>query len=162
MSIVLLRVDERLIHGQVVVGWGEHTHMEQIAVVDDEISASPWEQELYTLGVPPNVNAVFATVEEAKLALPRWRDEPLRVTVLLRDCQSLERLAADGTLKGLEVNLGGIHSAPGRERVLPYLFLSEAERSSLQRIADAGVTVTARDLPASKPVPLSNLIAGCQ
>jgi PTS system mannose-specific IIB component/fructoselysine and glucoselysine-specific PTS system IIB component len=53
MPIVLLRVDERLIHGQVVVGWGEHIHMDRIAVVDDEISASPWEQELYCLGVPP-------------------------------------------------------------------------------------------------------------
>lgn len=161
MSIVLLRVDERLIHGQVVVGWGERTHMERIAVVDDELSASPWEQELYCLGVPPNVNAVFTTVEEAKRAMPAWREDPLRLTVLLRDCRSLERLAADGTLAGLEVNLGGIHSAPGRERVLPYLFLSEADRNSLQRVAEAGATVSARDLPASKAIPLSDLVAGC-
>jgi mannose/fructose/N-acetylgalactosamine-specific phosphotransferase system component IIB len=158
MPIVLLRVDERLIHGQVVVGWGEHIHMDRIAVVDDEISASPWEQELYCLGVPPSVDAQFATVDEARQQLPRWREDPHRMTVLLRDCQTLERLADGGTLKGMEVNLGGLHFAPGRERVLPYLFLSKADRESLKHVAEEGASVTARDLPASRPVPLTSLV----
>ena len=91
-----------------------------------------------------------------------WRTDSRRITVLLRDCQSLERLAADGSLRGMEVNLGGLHSAPGRERVLPYLFLSDADRESLQRVAETGVTVMARDLPASRPVPLTHLITGEQ
>ena len=160
MPIVLLRVDERLIHGQVVVGWGEHIHMDRIAVVDDEISASPWEQELYCLGVPPAVDAQFTTVDDARRQLPLWRDDPHRMTVLLRDCQTLERLADGGTLKGMEVNLGGLHSAPGRERVLPYLFLSKADLESLKHVAEEGASVTARDLPASRPVPLTSLVEG--
>jgi mannose/fructose/N-acetylgalactosamine-specific phosphotransferase system component IIB len=53
MPIVLFRVDERLIHGQVVVGWGGPLHADRIVVVDDAIAGSPWEQELYCLGVPP-------------------------------------------------------------------------------------------------------------
>jgi mannose/fructose/N-acetylgalactosamine-specific phosphotransferase system component IIB len=161
MAIVLIRVDERLIHGQVVVGWSEHTRMSHIVVVDDEISASPWEQELYGLGVPPGVDATFSTVEEARLALSAWRNDPGRTTVLLRDCRSLERLATGGLLSGMDVNLGGLHSAPGRVRVLPYLFLSDADCECLQRVSEAGVTVAARDLPASKPVPLASLIASC-
>jgi mannose/fructose/N-acetylgalactosamine-specific phosphotransferase system component IIB len=159
MPIVLLRVDERLIHGQVVVGWGEHTRMDRIAVVDDEISDSAWEKELYCLGVPPEMDAVFTTVEEAREAICLWRDETRRVTVLLRDCRSLERLAAGGALAGLEVNLGGLHSAPGRRRVLPYLFLSDEDQERLKRVAAEGVTISARDLPATRPVPLANLIA---
>ena len=162
MPIVLLRVDERLIHGQVVVGWGGPLHADRIVVVDDAIAASPWEQELYCLGVPPGVDAVFATVDEARRQLAAWREDTRRVTVLLRDCQSLERLAADGGLAGVEVNLGGLHSAPGRERVLPYLFLSDADRTSLQRVAEAGATVSARDLPSNRAVPLASLIAGGQ
>lgn len=158
MPIVLLRVDERLIHGQVVVGWGEHIHMDRIAVVDDEISVSPWEQELYCLGVPPSVDAEFATVQEARQSIARWREDPRRMTILLRDCQSLERLADGGVLRGMEVNLGGLHSAPGRERVLPYLFLSRADRESLKHVAAEGASVSARDLPVTKPVPLSNLV----
>lgn len=157
MPITLLRIDERLIHGQVVVGWGERYHVERIMVVDDDLRASEWEQELYCLGVPPNVDAEFLSVEEARAAFPQWRDDPQRIFLLVRNVGTLSRLAADGLLQGLEVNLGGIHSAPGRHRVLPYLFLSDEEMVDLHRIADTGVAISARDVPASRAVPLAEL-----
>lgn len=158
MPIVLFRVDERLIHGQVVVGWGERLNMDRIVVVDDALSQSPWEQELYCLGVPPSVDAMFATVQDAKRDLALWREDTRRLIVLVRDVKTLVRMAEDGALDGEEVNLGGIHHAPGRDRLLPYLFLSTAEREELRRIAERGVTVSARDLPASRAVPLDDLL----
>ncbi len=158
MPIVLFRVDERLIHGQVVVGWGERLHMDRIIVIDDDLSASAWEQELYCLGVPPSVDAVFIDVEQAKRDLPLWRSDPRRVVVLVRDIHTLGRLAENGNLKEEEINLGGIHFAPGRERVLPYLFLSPAEQAELERISRAGAVLTAQDLPGSREVPLADLL----
>ena len=158
MPIVLFRVDERLIHGQVVVGWGERLHMDRIIVVDDELSASAWEQELYCLGVPPSVDAGFVAVEEARCALPHWRADTRRVVVLLRDVATLHRLAEGGGLAGSDVNLGGIHHAAGRSAVLPYLFLSEEERERLREISAAGVQLTARDLPGSRAVALPDLL----
>lgn len=157
MPITLLRIDERLIHGQVVVGWGERFHVQRILVVDDELRSSDWEQELYRLGVPPDVEARFVSVSEARAALPAWRTDPLRIFVLVRDVATLSRLAEDGLLDGVEVNLGGIHSAPGRHRVLPYLFLSEDEMRTLRTIAGSGIVITARDVPASRAVPLAEL-----
>lgn len=158
MPIVLLRVDERLIHGQVVVGWGERVHMDRIVVVDDDLSASEWEQEIYCLGVPPPVDAVFVDVDSARKALPEWQADPRRHVVLLRDVATLARLAAGGCLCNVEVNLGGIHSAPGRERVLPYLYLDTSEKADLRRVAGTGAQISARDLPATRPVPLLELI----
>jgi len=158
VPIVLFRVDERLIHGQVVVGWGERLHMDRIIVVDDELSASAWEQELYCLGVPATVDAVFHAVEEARREIPRWRDDARRIVVLVRDLETLARVAEDGVLQGDEVNLGGIHFAPGRERVLPYLFLSGEERAKLRRIAATGVSLAARDLPGSRALSLEDLL----
>ena len=158
MPIVLLRVDERLIHGQVVVGWGERLHMDRIVVVDDELSNSSWEQELYCLGVPPEVDAVFTGVEEARRSVPHWKTDTRRVVVLVRDIGTLGRLAEGGALDAMEINLGGIHHAPGRDRVLPYLFLSGEDRTRLREIAAEGVSISARDLPGSRPVPLDDLI----
>jgi mannose/fructose/N-acetylgalactosamine-specific phosphotransferase system component IIB len=158
MPIVLLRVDERLIHGQVVVGWGEEIHMKRIVVVDDEISESPWEQELYRLGVPPKMEAEFASVASARAELSQWQEDTDRTVVLIRDCQSLERLSAEGALKDLKVNLGGLHSAPGRERVLPYLYLSDEDRESLRRVEEAGAKISAQDVPGTKPFSLAELI----
>jgi mannose/fructose/N-acetylgalactosamine-specific phosphotransferase system component IIB len=158
MPIVLFRVDERLIHGQVVVGWGGPLHADRIVVVDDEITASPWEQELYCLGVPPEIEASFITVEEARRVLPAWREAPRRILVLVRDLPTTARIADGELLAGEEVNLGGIHHAAGREPVLPYLFLSPAEREELRALAARGVKFSARDLPGSRRVPLEELL----
>ncbi|HEX2187775.1 MAG TPA: PTS sugar transporter subunit IIB [Longimicrobiaceae bacterium] len=160
MPIVLFRVDERLIHGQVVVGWGGPLHADRIVVVDDQIAASPWEQELYCLGVPPEIEASFVGVDEARRLFQVWRGEPRRVVVLVRDVATVSRLAEGALLRGEEVNLGGIHHAVGRDRVLPYLFLSPAERGALRELADGGgVRLSARDLPGSRRVPLDELLA---
>jgi len=160
MSIVLFRVDERLIHGQVVVGWGGPLHAERIVVVDDDLAASEWEQELYCLGVPPEIEASFLSVEQARGLLPTWRTDGRRLVVLVRDVATVTRLAEGGLLRGEEVNLGGIHHAAGRERVLPYLFLSPADRAGLRALAEQGVGLSARDLPGSRRVPLEELLHG--
>ncbi len=157
MPIVLLRLDERLIHGQVVVGWGGPLHADRIVVADDEIAASPWEQELYCLGVPPELEASFASMADARDRLPEWRAGPARVIVLVRDVASLQRLGEGGALKGEAVNVGGVHHAEGREPVLPYLHLSPAERDALRSLGEDGAEITARDLPASRSVPLEEL-----
>lgn len=158
MPIVLFRIDERLIHGQVVVGWGERVNMDRIIVVDDELSQSTWEQELYVLGVPPTVDARFVDVEEARRSVADWMEDSRRVVVLLRDVETLERLADGGALGRTEINLGGLHHAEGREAALPYLYLSHDDRERLRRVAAQGVSIAARDLPASRAVPLDELI----
>jgi PTS system mannose-specific IIB component/fructoselysine and glucoselysine-specific PTS system IIB component len=155
MPIVLFRVDERLIHGQVVVGWGGPLHADRLAVVDDELAASSWEQELYCLGVPPEMSADFLSVEEARGALPGWRTDGRRTIVLVRDVATAHRMA--GVLRGEEVNLGGIHHAEGRTRVLPYLHLTPEELATLREMEASGVAVSARDLPGGQRVRLDEL-----
>lgn len=158
MSVVLFRVDERLIHGQVVVGWGSRLHPDRIVVVDDELAASPWEQELYTMGVPATVQAGFSTVSEAIRQLPAWKDGGARVVVLTRDIASMNRLAESGLLQGEEVNIGGIHHGPGRSRVLRYVFLSDQERQDLRHLSSRGTRVVARDVPGAREVGLDELV----
>ena len=158
MPIVLLRVDERLIHGQVTVGWGTHLHPDRIVVVDDELAHSTWEQELYGLGLPPTIETAFEDVATARAHIADWRAAPARTIVLTRDIATMRRLAEGGILRGDEVNIGGIHYAPGRQAVLPYVYLSEEERRELGRLAEEGVDVTARDLPGSRKVELDELL----
>lgn len=158
MPIVLCRVDERLIHGQVVVGWGSRLNIDRVIVIDDDIAGSSWEQELYCLGVPAEVEARFASVAEARRDLADWERDSHRTVLLLRDVTTLQRFAEDELLKGVHVNLGGIHHAEGRQRVLPYLFLSPDERGRLTQVASQGVVLTAQDLPGSRIVPLDELL----
>ena len=158
MSIVLFRVDERLIHGQVIVGWGAELHPDRIIVVDDDIAASEWEQELYAMGLPSDVTPSFEDVNAARQHLPHWRSDGERVLVLTRDVATMHKLAEGGAMRGDEVNIGGIHYAPGREAILPYVYLSGDEIQHLHALAGEGVRVTARDLPATRRVDLKELL----
>ena len=159
MPIQLFRIDERLIHGQVVIGWGRELRPDRYLVVDDRLANSEWEQELYALSLSEGESVAFHTVDEARERLDDWSTSTERSIVLLRDLESLVRLARDGGLAGERVNLGGIHHAEGREEVLPYLFLDADDRERLQTLADAGVVLSARDLPGSPRVDLETLLA---
>lgn len=158
MPVVLYRVDERLIHGQVVVGWGAQLDPDRIVVADDVLAESPWEQELYAVGMPPEMAAEFVSVEEAVQRLPEWQGGDERVIVLTRDITSMLRLAESGALDEAHVNIGGVHHAPGRHRVLRYVFLGDAEREALRALASEGVEVVARDVPGARGVGVDELV----
>ncbi|MGK7311087.1 MAG: PTS system mannose/fructose/N-acetylgalactosamine-transporter subunit IIB [Candidatus Longimicrobiales bacterium M2_2A_002] len=158
MPVVLYRVDERLIHGQVIVGWGTQLEPDRIVVVDDALAESPWEQELYAVGVPVDMTAEFTTVETAVDRLPEWQSSDDRIIVLTRDIQTMLRLAETGGLEGAEVNIGGVHHEPGRRRVLRYVFLGDREREALRALEDRGARVAARDVPGARRVGLDELV----
>ena len=146
MPIVLFRVDERLIHGQVVLGWGRVLDPDRYVLVDDELAASDWEQDLYRLGAG-DAEVRFLTVPEGREALGELKADPERTVVLTRDVAHMAALAARGGLAGEEVNLGGIHHRAGRDEVLPYLHLDDRDRAAIRELLDAGARVSARDLP---------------
>lgn len=158
MSILLYRVDERLIHGQVVVGWGGRLNPSRIVVIDDDLAASTWEQELYVAGVPAGLEVEFCSVAEAAERMGQWEGSTDRILLLTRDIATMSRLAESGSLRGREVNIGGIHHGPGRSQVLHYVFLNDAERRQLEEMGRNGVEVVARDLPNARGVGLDELV----
>jgi len=158
MAILLFRVDERLIHGQVVVGWGNELYPERIIVVDDELAASKWEQDLYALGLPDNIRAEFQTVASAATHLAEWEADARRSFVLTRSIETMRRLGDGGRLRGREINIGGLHYAPGRDAVLPYVYLSDAERDALAGLVEDGAEPSARDVPNARRVSADRLL----
>ncbi len=159
MSVVLYRIDERLIHGQVVMGWGPQLAVEHYVVVDDELATSEWEQDLYRLGLPDAATADFLTVGDARARLSDMAADPRPTVVLTRTVAAMGGLAEGDALRGCEVNIGGLHHAAGRTERVPYVFLGQAEEEGLRALADEGAEVSARDLPGSRAVDLEALLA---
>jgi len=157
MPIVLCRVDDRLVHGQVVMGWGRPLDLHRIVLVDDEVRSSSWEQELYRMAVPPEMAVEFASAEEAAPKLEAWAHGRERVLVLVGTVGTAAELfrRAPGALSRL--NLGGIHAGTGRRERLRYLYLSDGELAMLQGLARGGLEISAQDVPTSRPVPLKDL-----
>jgi len=158
VTILLYRVDERLIHGQVVIGWGSELSPDRYVVVDDALAVSGWEQELYQLSLPEGLTAEFLRVADAVERLPVLARDDQRCFLLTRDIDTMLRLAEAGLLEGATVNIGGVHYAPGRKQVRPYLYLDDADRMRIQRLKELGVGVAARDLPGSVRVNVESLL----
>ena len=158
MTVVLFRIDERLIHGQVVIGWGTQLRPGRYIVVDDDLAGSDWEQELYRLGLPEDAEGEFLSVTECRERLPALRDDNISTVILTRSVEPMLELARDRRMEGETVNLGGLHYATDRVERLPYLHLNTGEASQLREMVSEGVTVTAQDLPGSRRVDLETLL----
>jgi mannose/fructose/N-acetylgalactosamine-specific phosphotransferase system component IIB len=157
MPIVLCRVDDRLVHGQVVIGWGRPLGVEFIVLVDEGVAASPWEQDLYRMGVPPEMEVVFASADAAAGRLAEWAAQPRRVAMLTGDIPTMVRLRRENAGAVRRINLGGLHHRAGRTERLPYVYLTEDELSELRSLEATGAEVSAQDVPTAAPVSLKGL-----
>lgn len=157
MSVVLTRIDDRLIHGQVVIGWGNALGLERIVLADDDVAASAWEQDLYRMAVPDGVDVVFASVAEAGGRLSEWRGDARRTAVLVASVEAAAALHRADPVAAHRINLGGVHHRPGRTERRPYIYLSDDEFGVLRALAEAGAEVTGQDVPTATPVPLEAL-----
>ncbi len=157
MSIVLTRVDDRLIHGQVVVGWVQSLRADRIVLVDDAVASNTMERELCTLGVPPGLAVSIVSEDEAVRRFAEWATGRERVLLLMGSVRTAARLC-EGAPDLRAVNLGGVHNGQGRTERLAYVYLSDDEARTLRRLSEGGVRVTAQDVPNARPVPLKELL----
>jgi PTS system mannose-specific IIB component/fructoselysine and glucoselysine-specific PTS system IIB component len=152
MSWVLHRIDDRLIHGQVLVGWGARLDPARIWVVDDGVAASEWERDLFR-DVAPGVEVRVATVAEAATAYAAEAEAPGAAFLVVRDLATARRLVEAGA-RVREWNVGGLHYAPGKEKVNDYVYLDTADRADARSLLLAGVGLVVQDVPASRPEKL--------
>jgi PTS system mannose-specific IIB component/fructoselysine and glucoselysine-specific PTS system IIB component len=153
MTLALYRIDDRLIHGQVVVGWGQPLNATFIVLVDDEVSGSDWEQDLYRMGVPPQIEVIFASVERAAEQLPAWEADERVGILLVGDIDTAVALTQRAP-QVRKLNVGGVHHRTGRRERLRFVYLTDEEAAKLRRLAADGVDVTAQDVPTARAVPV--------
>jgi PTS system mannose-specific IIB component/fructoselysine and glucoselysine-specific PTS system IIB component len=159
MPIELYRIDDRLIHGQVVVGWGQPLDLQRIILVDDEVADSEWEQELYRMGVPPELEILFLRIDRAAAELAALQADTRRAIVLVGSVATMAALIDQTEAAVPNVNIGGVHHAVGRTQRMRFVFLTEEEEAQLRAIAARGVVVTAQDVPAARPIPLEDVLS---
>jgi PTS system mannose-specific IIB component/fructoselysine and glucoselysine-specific PTS system IIB component len=155
--IALHRVDDRLIHGQVVVGWGQPLDIEFIVLVDENVACCDWEQDLYRMGVPPEMELIFADAESATRDHAAYVSDKRNGIVVTPDIATMQRLVS-GVPDIREVNIGGIHHRAGRTQKLRYVFLAPEEEVQLRAMSQTGVKVTAQDVPGAREVPIAELL----
>ena len=158
MPLSLFRVDDRLVHGQVVIGWGRPLAARFIVLVDDGVRESSWEQDLYRMAVPDDVQIFFATTAEAIEHLGEWAADPRVGILLTADLATMAALHDAAPTLVRHVNLGGLHHRPGRVERLRYIFLADGDEALLRRLGREGTDISAQDLPTAAAVNLADLL----
>jgi mannose/fructose/N-acetylgalactosamine-specific phosphotransferase system component IIB len=154
MGVELLRVDDRLVHGQVVEGWLKALRINHIVVASDEVEADDTQKALYLLAVPHGIELTSTKVPLAAHAwkADRWKDDRVMVLVSTPD-DAVRLLEAGAPIKS--VNLGGLHYCAGRVQVLKGVSLGEQDVRALKTLAARGVLLEARALPLDEPVDIA-------
>jgi len=157
MPVDLYRVDDRLIHGQVVVGWGQPLDIKLIVLVDDQVASSDWEQDLYRMGVPPEIELVFADIATAIREHSKFAADKRHAILLTGDVATMRALVS-GTGAIRTVNVGGLHHRPGKTQKMRYVFLSKEDEQELRDLISSGVKVCAQDVPGARAIPMEEIL----
>lgn len=162
LAFALVRVDDRLLHGQVVVNWVRVLRPHRIAVVLAPAVAgdqdSDLSRQLLWAAAPPGVAFWVGGVEQ--LMHEPWlvlEEETASTLLLLPGVAEAAELYALGVHYGA-LNLGSVAVGPGRQRLARQVALSTAEAEVLRSLEQAGVVVTIQALPSDRAQPLALVV----
>ena len=158
-SPLLARIDDRLIHGQVVVGCCEPLGARRILLVDDPVASDPFLQKLYRAGVPPEVAVEFLPVAGvgARLEELCCSGEFDSVVVVVARARVMEGLL-DAGVRFRCVQLGGAHMHEGAIEFVDGFFLDEVDRLALRRLVEDGTRVIIQAVSQSNPVTVDSAL----
>ena len=154
--ICLVRVDNRLIHGQVIEGWLPVLAVDRLLVADDLAASNTLTRLAMGLAVPPRISTEISRLDDTDFAAAERA--PARTLLLVRDVEDVVRARARG-LRCPYLNLGNVHFAPGRAEISPSVFLAPGELDRLRVLAAEGVQIDLRALPRDRPLALAEIEA---
>lgn len=158
MSIELVRLDDRLIHGQVVAGWVKYLRIKTIVVIDDDVAGDPFQLSLMKIAVPEGVDVEVGRVDMSKELLEKVEESPKKAIILVSQASDLYRLYADFGVSLEVVNIGGVRFREGREQLSETLFLSEEEIQFLANMVNDGIEVEFQPTPFDKRIDFHEIL----
>ena len=158
--IVLSRIDDRLIHGQVVEGWVNFLKATCILVADDAVASNTQQRTIMEMSVPQGLKVFIGRVEEICGQLLAKSLDAERAILLFSNPTDVLRAISDG-LECRALNVGGMHYVPGKRKLIDVLAVNDDDLKALREIAARGVKIVVQAVPTQRPKPLDKIVAGC-
>lgn len=124
------RVDNRLVHGQVIEAWLPYTGARHLVVANDELAADGLRQQIIELAVPQRIITHFIPVHDLGRTLTACGEDSF---ILFGNCQDARRASSDGIIM-VTLNIGNLHYGPEKIQILPHVALSAQDRDDLHAI----------------------------
>lgn len=150
------RVDNRLVHGQIISTWLPHLRLDRFLVVCDAVAHNEMQCAMFRMAMPGSVQCEALTAEDAVPWLNEKRFGDDKTMVLMESVQDAVRLF-DGGHPFSTLNIGNVHHGPGSRAITNAVYLDEDQLTALRRLVSRGVQVEVRSLPMEAPVDLAHV-----
>jgi mannose/fructose/N-acetylgalactosamine-specific phosphotransferase system component IIB len=156
---LFVRIDDRLIHGQVVEGWVHYLKATRILVADDRVAANALQRSIMEIAVPQGLTVTIGGVLEI-CRQARAAGENERAILLFSNPTDVLQALKSGLLCRT-INLGGMHYIPGKRKLREVLSVDDADIASLRAIMDRGIAICVQSVPNEKPLQLNKVFEAC-
>ena len=146
MPLVLVRIDCRLIHGQVVETWVPHTRANSLVVANDDLAGNPFLRSVMELAVPRGIAVRFCRISEASAVLAEADRKGERSILLVSSSEDAVALR-QGSVRFDFLNIGNLHFAAGKVEITPSVFFSPGDFEAIRWFRSQGVSVCVRGTP---------------
>ncbi len=146
MAIKIVRIDDRLIHGQIVQGWLKTVDVDKILIVSDEVANDEMQQVLLSMAVPSSVKLVIKNIKDASYEIANEVYENDNLMILFSNPQDIVRMIDNG-IKFQSINIGGMHYAHGKKQLLTNLSVDKSDVEAFLKLINCGIELETRALP---------------
>lgn len=156
LNIRMIRIDERLIHGQIIIKWIEVKKADAIVIIDDEIASDPIIKGIFRMTLPQFIGlAIYGLEEGIKFLITNNSKE--NVILLVKDLWIVKEIYEKG-VKMDEIIIGRIPSGVGKKKVYSNVFLSDEDIEIIKFFKNEGVSITIQVVPDSEPVNIYDVV----
>lgn len=152
------RIDNRLVHGQIISTWMPHLRLQKFVVINDALPTNTLRMKMFRMAIPHTVDFQALSIDDAARSLSTSLRPDVPTIVLLETIDDAVRLFQAGH-PFTNLNLGNVHHGPGRRSYTPSVFLSEDDISQLKALFRRGVRCEIKSLPTQDSMDLSPLLA---
>lgn len=156
-GIVHIRVDDRLIHGQVATRWATGLRVNRIMIIDDKVAVNDDEKSILRMAAPAGVNTSILTFEKGLNNVKNGNYKGQRVLLIVKTPEILVQLM-NGGLALKEVNIGNMSSRPGTTQIKKSISMTENEKVAVQKLLSQGVKVTAQMVPEESDASIEGFL----
>lgn len=152
--IKLVRLDYRLLHGQVVFAWTGHVSAQRIIVVDDDAATDELKKSALSLSKPAGVRLNIFTLERALAKMPKVETLNENIMLIFGNVATLKAFC-DAYPKITEINYGGLANRPGAKQYGQAIFLTAEEVAQSKELLNRGIRIYVQQTPSHKSDVLS-------
>lgn len=149
MGIVLVRVDNRLIHGQILEAWVPAVRADCIVVANNQLAEIAFQKLLMASAVPKGIKVAIGTIEEMVKVLRSEELVDRRVLLLFANPKDALQAHRFG-VPFAELNLGNLHGGKNKKRLSCTVALNDDDIEQLQALEDDGVKVVLQCVPSDR------------